>query len=71
MVQVVGIELLGYRKRLLYGISELCRGHPDWRRHSLPSHEVPSTKPVSVGHIYSHMYELCPCSHMYAYICRL
>ncbi len=29
-VQVVGIELLGYRKRLQYGISELRRTHPQW-----------------------------------------
>lgn len=29
-MQVVGIELLGYRKRLQYGISELRRTHTQW-----------------------------------------
>ena len=28
--QVVGIELLGYRKRLQYGIGELRRAHSEW-----------------------------------------
>ena len=28
--QVVGIELLGYRKRLQYGIAELRSAHPEW-----------------------------------------
>ncbi len=28
--QVVGVVLLGYRKRLLYGISELRHAHPEW-----------------------------------------
>lgn len=29
-LQVVGVELLGYRKRLQYGIAELRRAHPSW-----------------------------------------
>jgi hypothetical protein len=30
LTSVVGVELLGHRRRLLYGISELCSSHPDW-----------------------------------------
>lgn len=29
-LQVLGIEELGYRKRLWYGITELRVGHPEW-----------------------------------------
>ena len=41
----MGVELLGYRKRLLYGISELRRAHPEWEGHnSLPSKMSPKKK---------------------------
>ena len=39
---MVGIELLGYRKRLQYGISELRRAHPQWD--SRNTSRQPSTK---------------------------
>lgn len=35
--QVVGVELLGYRKRLQYGIGELRRVHPEWVGQNIPS----------------------------------
>lgn len=45
IVQVVGIELLGYRKRLQYGISELRRTHPQWAElNSRNTSGQPSTK---------------------------
>ena len=40
-MQVVGIELLGYRKRLQYGISELRRTHPQWAERGQLSSGVP------------------------------
>lgn len=48
-VQVVGVELLGYRKRLQYGIAELRRAHPRWvGRDATPSPSKGSpVKPVS------------------------
>ena len=58
---MVGIELLGYRKRLQYGIGELRRTHPQWaelnqsrqaaRLSGVP--KIPAKKrkatPISVG----------------------
>ncbi len=32
IVQVIGVEELGYRKRLQYGISELRSAHPEWNQ---------------------------------------
>ena len=41
IAQVLGIELLGYRKRLLYGIREIRAGHPEWTKSPrLPIKEV-------------------------------
>jgi hypothetical protein len=37
LTSFVGVELLGHRRRLLYGVSELCRAHPDWSVHSSPT----------------------------------
>ncbi len=34
LFQVLSIEELGYRKRLLYGIRELSRGNPEWNNNS-------------------------------------
>lgn len=34
-LQVLSIEELGYRKRLLYGINELKAGHPEWCTNSV------------------------------------
>ena len=41
--QVVGIELLGYRKRLQYGIAELRRAHPEWMDNRWSTSSSPST----------------------------
>ena len=46
-LQVVGVELLGYRKRLQYGISELRHAHPEW---NIPTQATP-TKPLAVPKI--------------------
>ena len=44
--QVMGVELLGHRKRLLYGVQELCEAHPDWQNSD-------DLKPLTkqVGHV--------------------
>ena len=48
---MVGIELLGYRKRLQYGISELRRTHPQWAKRSNASGQPSSTKLASAPKI--------------------
>lgn len=40
---MVGVELLGYRKRLQYGISELRRTHPQWAELNARSNTPSST----------------------------
>ena len=57
---MVGIELLGYRKRLQYGISELRRTHPQWAERNtsgqlssgvpkIPTKKRKATPTISVG----------------------
>ena len=46
--QVVGIELLGYRKRLQYGIGQLRRAHPDWAKQNVPNQQTSSATSLVV-----------------------
>ena len=44
VIQVIGVEQLGYRKRLQFGISELRHAHPEWSGHNtFPSASPPKT----------------------------
>ena len=57
VTQVLGIELLGQRKRLQYGIAELRRAHPEWQGQRLPG-SSPS-KSVSCWFAWSLVCTLC------------
>ena len=48
LLQVVGVELLGYRKRLQYGIGELRRAHPDWAEKNLLGQQTSNTNSLAV-----------------------
>ena len=44
----MGIELLGYRKRLQYGIGELRRAHPDWAENNMMSQQTSTSNSLAV-----------------------
>ena len=53
--QVVGVEEIGYRRRLEYGIRELKAHHPDWNQKKIVravSVTLPNVSPLSTCSMY-------------------